>query len=192
MCPPSCGTTAALPTVPPLPPRALPRVPCEAVTPVSIKALPRLPCQSVSSVPPNPFPRVSCEAVSPVPPKHPPRMPCEALSPVPSVQSDEGLTPAERERLMLRLNTRRPPPCARCIAYRGRLLELQREFERLRAQLIAKPLVEPREARPKMPPKMLDLAEEGAKLRITIDTIMRSQVRYCCLCRGFERQCHVD
>lgn len=163
MCPPVCTSPvtparpalAAVSTAPS--PHPLRRPP--AHPPVAAAAM-HPPC--ASSCPSPPLPRVQSADSSES---------TEATGP------SEGLTSAERNRLLARLHTRRRPPCPKCTAYRSRIAELQREFEALRSLLMPKACVEPVDAIAKTSVKLRGLAEEGAKLRITIDTLVRSQVR---------------
>lgn len=69
--------------------------------------------------------------------------------------------------------------CARCAERRQRLEQLEREFGELRANLISKERVlatEDEQAAGRASAKELALVQESAKLRITIDTLMRFQV----------------
>lgn len=75
--------------------------------------------------------------------------------------------------------------CARCVARRQKIQELKEEFNELRKILISNKAVlnipEETQQTGNLPPEEgLDLVQESAKLRITIDTLMRFQVRRVC------------
>eukprot|EP00171_Calliarthron_tuberculosum_P009809 IDg9809t1 len=69
------------------------------------------------------------------------------------------------------------PQCKRCAARRLRLGEIRSEFERLRSQIISDDIVSMAPCDPDAEPEVVELIQESAKLRITIDTLMRFQVR---------------
>lgn len=104
--------------------------------------------------------------------------------------SSVGLTEKERARFMTKQSAEvevfsRPEPapcnrqwCERCEERRTKLARLQREIDRMRHIIINDDIVT-LEVPPGtgVTPEVLELAQESAKLRITIDSLMRFQVR---------------
>ncbi len=72
--------------------------------------------------------------------------------------------------------------CERCEERRTKLARLQREIDRMRHLIINDDIVTlEAPANSVVSPEVLELAQESAKLRITIDSLMRFQVR-CAVC----------
>lgn len=92
-----------------------------------------------------------------------------------------GMTEKERERVVASLEhteeESRGGNCAKCDARRRRLDEIRAEFERLRTHIISDDVVEMTTPYGETEPELVELAQESARLRITIDSLMRFQVR---------------
>lgn len=119
-------------------------------------------------------------------------VPAMSVRPIPRGKSFTGLTHKERERQLSSLDGASAyraskhvsitPNCARCVARRNRLAELEKEFAQLRRKLInverelSEQLVDQQTPQHAASPADIALVQESAKLRITIDTLMRFQV----------------